>query len=660
MRADLAAKETELAKGPPSVVPGKDRTALLVANRMKQSIMRIADERTVEIAQEAGAAVDSWVDEIADFATPEIQSMIALAEGIPVYLRDLQAELDATGRPYPEYVPGGLDEPMSGGFVGGASDRLPKEGVTSAEQAKRTGRTPKRTTTIARTYMQEVKQIAENQAANRMIESGVARPAQQLIEGLRGEVPDDIVDDLLAGRTSERANDIGQALKRAGYTAWDPAAPFSGAVPASIALDTLFIPTPVFAEFRRWFAKSDTNPWIKWGLDKPTTVWKHMVLALNPYWHIGNIAGNTMMASIAGGVPPHVLVREGWNALKMLTEEGSAPRAVDRLVRVMAKDLKDRRGDVLFPARLYDAGTAAESLRALADGDRELGRLMQVVQGSYNFNNFVDNLGRSTVFLAKKGKGLTDEQAVQATLRAMGDFSRMTVFEKNVVRRVFPFYAFMRHVAQMSWRLPLNHPFRVAATLHIANQHAPELPEGTPMWLASSLPMGDDRYLNLSSFNPFTAGLTPLTAGEANPVAELTRSINPIGQAALAVGAGFNIKQFRMMTRPPGSGRFDSEGRPTAGPLAPSEAAYYLAQQTPQTRLLASLVGGNKVRYDQGDPMVAQGRVLEQDGPPSESILRNLGIPWPVTVKTSERARRAKARIEANKRARERYSRISG
>ena len=68
------------------------------------------------------------------------------------------------------------------------------------------------------------------------------------------------------------------------------------------------------------------------------------------------------------------------------------------------------------------------------------------VRAGYGVNQFMDNMARSAVYIGKRQKGQSVELATREALRAMGDFTKMNDFERNVIRRVVPFYAWQKHI----------------------------------------------------------------------------------------------------------------------------------------------------------------------------------------------------------------------
>jgi hypothetical protein len=174
-----------------------------------------------------------------------------------------------------------------------------------------------------------------------------------------------------------------------------------------------------------------------------------------------------------------------------------------------------------------------------------------------------------------------------------------------------------------------------------------------PGWLSGAIPLGGDKYLNLSSLNPYgNVFETPILSP-----ADALRSLNPVIKAAGAA-ANINVGRGQLMTRPAGTGPLNDLGQPKVGWVGGREFLHYLGQQTPQGRLFKAVREEPVVRYDTGDPVLRSGATIPLPGGRREQILRNVGIPAPQTFMRSEYAARSAKGREAARKAREKRARI--
>lgn len=448
-----------------------------------------------------------------------------------------------------------------------------------------------------------------------------------------------------------------EAAAKAGYVAWDPRSPFE--TPATVNADTVFLPEQLKNGFRSYFGSPTADRLLKLTYDPLLGVFKGGVLALSPSWHIGNIFGNLSMATIGGGVGPVRLARSITEAVKQYRASGEAG---------------ERSWEAVAPRRLFTAGPTHEELHFLNDaaaarkgsvigkaadtlegnraGRAALGALRApgaVARKSYALNEFVDNIGRSAVYLAKKAGGAGDEAALRESLKAMGDFSRMTPFERRVVRRVIPFYAWQRHITQLAFRLPVEAPLRTAWLLHLGDTYAQQVPDdGTPDYLRFAIPLGG-KLLEASRFVPFGDAGRPLEPSG------IESSLSPLIKIPIEQHTGINLTKGKPFTRPAGTGRHDEFGG--ALPTAPS-----LAKQAtdlfPQKRLLGSLTGRDQVvRYDTGDKVLTKAGPIPSGKSTSLGVLRTLGVPLDDKAKAEEMAKSVTKKQKSEAKLRASYDR---
>jgi hypothetical protein len=352
--------------------------------------------------------------------------------------------------------------------------------------------------------------------------------------------------------------------------------------------------------------------------------WKTGILALSPRWHMGNIVGNAMMAMVYGGVGPGELVQH----LNRIRKEGGGLKA-----------LYEAGGAVEGrPAELLNQGVTRfehELSRKRGPGPvKEPGPIGKLAEHSYRANEFADAMFRTAVYDAKLGRGIPSEAALKQTMNAMGNFSRMTHFERTWVRQFLPFYPWLRHQTQAILRLPLEHPVRAAWMGHLANMYTD--PSMTPqdlrlLGLRTPQSWGPLGGINLSTINPFA---DPTRMPLVDP-SSIGQSLSPVLKLPAAV-AGLDIAK-----QPPG--QFTRPGGKT-GFLTPKELAYYVSQQVPFLNTGVNVALDPRIsRYKTGEP------VPSQTGVPTgrnrlSVLMQGLGIPWPDQSITPEKLAAQKAR----------------
>lgn len=88
----------------------------------------------------------------------------------------------------------------------------------------------------------------------------------------------------------------------------------------------------------------------------------------------------------------------------------------------------------------------------------------------WKFPSIVEDYGRATAFMGFVRQGYSFKQAANEVNKVLFDYQRgMTSFEKNVVRRVIPFYSFQRFAIPFVLKKMVESPGTVAASNKVAN-----------------------------------------------------------------------------------------------------------------------------------------------------------------------------------------------
>lgn len=499
--------------------------------------------------------------------------------------------------------------------------------------------------------------------------------------------------------------DLAEAADAAGYVAWDPEN-FTGTVPAAnYTQETVLIPKVVKEATTKAFNEQGSflKTIEKWYDRRFMGQIKMFWLALSPRWLTANVVGNAVMGMVGGGVTPWDYLAQMGNARALLAEDAPLEwetgnrvqrRAFDRRQRLVAKGDALRRQGYELPTQALNRGFTHEELPFLMGEDLTGPRspVRKFAAKSYQANEYVDNVNRATVYLAKMEprrqvweawdngeisnqefiEGLKNtrgpEQALRQALRAAGDFSKMTAFEKSVVKRLVPFYPWYRHITKLAMSMPVYAPARTVWLLHLADVFGGDpddergagkgskLQAGLPGFAKGSIPLSGGGLLSSAGMNPFEAGIESPFFSEEGMLGATT----PALQWPAALLLGRDMKHgLRDFTRPPGDGNLDEYGRPTNTPLAESwgEAGRYLANQLPQGRLAFTALEEPVLRYDTGDPMISGGNPIPSGRPSGLAgvTLGVLGVPTPMSVDAQDIAARTARRREEQAKKRKRY-----
>jgi hypothetical protein len=260
---------------------------------------------------------------------------------------------------------------------------------------------------------------------------------------------------------------------------------------------------------------------LKWLWDKPTDVWRAVVLNLRVGWLVNNIVGNSFLYLLKNAGPQGIaayaralkrsergeiftedqmmdLFPEQWHGTFGTTQMPSGVAG-----RITTSNLNPvhwlRRGDIYTErsARLaYLSRQAAKSPEVKAAVKR-----MQL-QGK-RWNEVAEDVIKGDPKLAER---ISDE--VNAGL---GDYFSMSTFERNAVRRVAPFYAWYKAITKITLALPLDYPGRTMILAKLG-QIGAEVDVDDPPWLRGGINLPGGRVLGTQAMNPLT---TPVTIGRA-------------------------------------------------------------------------------------------------------------------------------------------------
>lgn len=385
-----------------------------------------------------------------------------------------------------------------------------------------------------------------------------------------------------------------------------------------VTTSSAVIPSTLFDSFQSYVAKpNEKSLSFKAGrvYDQVTGTWKVTVLALSPSWHVGNLKGNAIMLTIGGG--PRAIL-ELPEALRQV-RKGEAP------VEILASG---------FRASLDDMAPGAGGGTVRRAGRR-------VVKGSFAMNSFVDNVGRTAVYLSERKKGVSHEAGISAALRAMGDFGRMTPKERRIVRRLAPFWAWQKHITILTFRLPIENPARVAWTLHLAESadRAIDDPGKDNEFNADTLPGPGGTRIPLFGVDPFSSSIPAsiMSGGVQSVPRAIGYSLNPIIKTGIAAVGGVDPnKGIKAVTTPETGGAY-GEPYPLV-PITPTRArrlAEYAAQSVPQVKKIQDAIEGeSQARMSTGQPTrgTERGRLAQ--------LFRSLGVPFPEPEQKSKKRRR--------------------
>ncbi|RJQ10617.1 MAG: hypothetical protein C4551_02285 [Bacillota bacterium] len=225
-------------------------------------------------------------------------------------------------------------------------------------------------------------------------------------------------------------------------------------------------------DFKEPFTNIESLRGILGIFDKGTNFWKGLATAARPGFHIRNAISNVFNNWLAGvrdisfyrdAYRLQRAAAKGDDALRALRVRGKNGLELWREVVSsgvtghgwMGADIGETLEDVLRGARQPSrGGVLAEALRHPVLTGRRVGTAVE------------DN-ARVAHYLAKRAEGLDIEEAVLSVKGALFDYDELTPFERNVLKRVFPFFTWSRKNIPLQFSMLLQQPGVYAKLGHL-------------------------------------------------------------------------------------------------------------------------------------------------------------------------------------------------
>jgi len=302
----------------------------------------------------------------------------------------------------------------------------------------------------------------------------------------------------------EGATYLKEVGKRFGHTAEDYKNMVSaGALPddwvKAVGLKTHYLP-PSIANVVNTQSKlltdpTTTNKFLR-HFDQVQGLWKAWSLAVRPAYHMRNLVGNIWNAYTLAGVKNPDVYRQAqkiqyqaW-AGKLSKTDKIAGRSYDDI-------WKQARDQGLLGRGQYGADIVRSLEETLETGtgiaagkasvlSRTLGTRSLPVRLGFKGGNAVENNARLAVFINSLRKGKSPEQAAYDVKKALFDYSDLSMFERNVMKRLIPFYTWSRKNIPAQIEAILKNPQRYqalnTARLNIEYEDGRPDPEATDWW----------------------------------------------------------------------------------------------------------------------------------------------------------------------------------
>lgn len=430
---------------------------------------------------------------------------------------------------------------------------------------------------------------------------------------------------------------------------------------------TFYVPRDVATVFDGFGAKQINSAFMS-TYDKLMGVFRTSLLPLSPRWHLYNIVGGAIMVTAEHGPGVWRHWREAWDIARNggleqidnLPAMGKSTRAVREAAQWSRKiDITTKTGKTLA---LWDMA-AGKFLRRVWDESEAVATAQRggraVLDRSYAVNEMFDDMYRSMAYLygegkaARKGMSVADQQAmgVASARRVLANWDRLTPIERSVIRNIFPFYSWSKHLLGFVSRYPFDHALRTSITASLVRAELEDFGTGLPQsffslidvtgpaeFLGADVADGEKVMLNMDGMNPFRdvaswASLVSFMGSAA------TGSIDPSADIGAVSAQSSPAIQFLLgaVGVDPAEGIPDPYADVTLDPRTGqlrtvnnfNPVAAIPQSLIPQTRILNDVLGVNRdfQRLVHSNPDAARRRLLSSAGLPAIVSPRTVNVP---------------------------------
>jgi hypothetical protein len=165
----------------------------------------------------------------------------------------------------------------------------------------------------------------------------------------------------------------------------------------------------------------------------------------------------------------------------------------------------------------------------------------------------IENHAKLINFVTWLERGLDPAQAAQRVQRALFDYDQLAPFERDVMRRLFPFYTWTRKNLELSAKQLLQHPGRMKAQLAISDQETGPEREMLPEYLRGDFRVkikGDGKLTYVTGIDlPFSSAVeTAMGVPGRNAFRQTLSSMTPALKAFIELGTQRNLWTGRSLT----------------------------------------------------------------------------------------------------------------
>ena len=357
---------------------------------------------------------------------------------------------------------------------------------------------------------------------------GLTLPVQHMEKHeafIRAQLIDDIINHI-----ARPLNPDGSVMP--GWTTWRPAGYFKFGGGRIIGKGEVWqIPIPLKYEIDQtlgWTIIGPIEKALHLTYDKILNVWRGSVLAFAPRWHFNNLIGNFTLNAL-GDVSPKsywkasqlfyrahkIMKRDKISLVSALEKLGIPDEVAEGIYRGelgwTLKSLGLGRPRIPAEERWLQMGFLKKSLMKWMKGLKALGYApARVARMSYRVNSGIESWARVAHYVDKIGKGYPSAKAIQSVNKFLFDYSNMSYIERNILRRIIPFWAWTKNITRLAFQYPVEHPTRtllLLAAIRILKyttgidivNHRWEIGQPEKKWILDHLPISPEQKKKLGN-----------------------------------------------------------------------------------------------------------------------------------------------------------------